>query len=130
MSGGCPAGFGGGSQDDRIKNVPKYRTTHGRVLSRMISCQSSQIQLAKCRERVAKEGHGACVTESKVHALCKQTQNADRSRIEAACLGPDKQLVHLERDYVQCYKSAWFSDCLGPLHQFADCAERLSQRPV
>lgn len=39
-----------------------------------LGCQVMSDALARCRERVAKTGAGACVTEAKMHALCRQTQ--------------------------------------------------------
>eukprot|EP00035_Acanthoeca_spectabilis_P002705 m.89126 g.89126 ORF g.89126 m.89126 type:complete len:125 (+) comp11705_c0_seq3:187-561(+) len=96
-----------------------------------LGCQVMSDALARCRERVAKTGAGACVTEAKMHALCRQTQRADQQRVESACLSSGKGWKQLEKEYVQCHKNAWFwTDCLGPLKEFAQCAQTLSQRPA
>lgn len=63
-----------------------------------------------------------------LHSVGGVWQLLDQSRIEAACgrVG----LKRHEREYIHCHKTAWFwTDCLGPLKEFAACAESLSQRP-
>eukprot|EP00037_Helgoeca_nana_P022744 m.233914 g.233914 ORF g.233914 m.233914 type:complete len:126 (+) comp26106_c2_seq1:557-934(+) len=122
----CPMGYKS-ADDTAATEAQGFRDVDARITKTMISCSVATNALAQCRARVATKGEGSCAREAKMHTLCKQTQLLDQSRIEACGRGG---LKRHEREYIHCHKTAWFwTDCLGPLKEFAACAESLSQRP-
>mmetsp|Transcript_4392 Transcript_4392/g.11145 ORF Transcript_4392/g.11145 Transcript_4392/m.11145 type:complete len:128 (+) Transcript_4392:127-510(+) len=125
----CPAGFG--SAADVVSTQPEVAELRQRVLRRMISCRQFTEDLRKCRQDVAKRGHGSCAHAAKMHSLCVKTQISDRDRIQTACNTPPGGLTQIEYQLGKCQKSGWFwQDCLGPLRELAKCAETTTQRPT